>query len=456
MSTFRIHESNIDRLTKKLTRIRNKCHKYGCDFHYEEVGEEFVEYDCHDKIAGTNVYLNDDKKEIRRFIIVEAEGTAKVNGWQFAATIDHTENGNIVRKMLDTVEIPERYYYCEPTCEHCKSKRHRKDTYIVYNEETHEFKQVGSSCLCDFTGGYSAELAASYIAMYDELIEGEAPADGCDYTYYFDLDQLLRYAYYSVKHLGYVSTSAYETSYGPVRTTREDACDAYLYDNSPSRLWKRDREIVEEFRDKYHPDYTSEEAKSYVEEMLEYFKNNEESGDYMHNLKVLANTQYIKSKEAGYVVSMIATYNKHLGKIAERKARDEKNKIESETSNFIGEVGKRIVIDNIDTAEAITSWGTQYGTTTRYKITDKSGNIYMWDSSTGICLGQHTDGTYRNVVSIIGTVKKYDEFRGIKQTWLTRCKVTYSDPIDRNESQTSECIDSVETAVEDFLDYCNG
>ena len=95
MSTFRIHESNIDRLTKKLTRIRNKCHKYGCDFHYEEVGEEFVEYDCHDKIAGTNVYLNDDKKEIRRFIIVEAEGTAKVNGWQFAATIDHTESGKI-------------------------------------------------------------------------------------------------------------------------------------------------------------------------------------------------------------------------------------------------------------------------------------------------------------------------------------------------------------------------
>ena len=80
----------------------------------------------------------------------------------------------------------------------------------------------------------------------------------------------------------------------------------------------------------------------------------------------------------------------------------------------------------------------------------------MWDSSTGICLGQHEDGTYRNVVSIIGTVKKHDEFRGVKQTWLTRCKVIYSDPIKQNESQTSECNDSVETAIEDFLDYCNG
>lgn len=452
MATYAIYEENMERLTKKLTRIRNKCHKYGCDFTFSEIGEEFREFENED---GDTYTL--------RYVIVEAEGTAKVNGWRFIATIDHSNaSGNIVRKISDEVEVPERYFTCEPTCEHCNSKRHRKDTYIVYNEETKEFKQVGSNCLCDFTGGYNAEWAAEYISLYDSLIEGEAPVGGCDYTYYFDLEKLLHYAYYSVKHLGYVSTSAYETSYGPVRTTREDACDAYLYDNSPSRLWKRDREIVEEFRNKYHPDYTSEEAKSYVEEMIEYFKNNEESGDYMHNLKVLANAQYIKSKEAGYAVSMIVTYNKHLGKVAEKKARDEKNKVESETSNFVGEVGKRIVIDNIDTVDAITSWEIQCGTTTRYKtitrykISDKSGNIYMWDSSTGICLGQHEDGTYRNVVSITGTVKKHDEFRGVKQTWLTRCKVIYSDPIKQNESQTSECNDSVETAIEDFLDYCNG
>lgn len=444
MATFKIHESNLDRLQKKMTRISNKCAKYGCGFRYKEVGEEFREYENED---GTT--------EFRRFIVVEAEGTAKVNGWQFAATIDHTEQGNIVRKMLDTVEIPEKYYYCEPTCEHCNSKRHRKDTYIIYNEENNEFKQVGSSCLCDFTGGFDAEVAASYIALFDELIQGETPCGGCDFTYYYELAELLKYAYYSVKHLGYVSTSAYETSYGPVRTTREDACCAYLYDNSPSRLWKRDKEIVEEFRDKYHPDYTSEEVTSYVAEALEYFRTNEETGDYMHNLKVLANTQYIKSKETGYVVSMITTYNKHLGKVAEKKARDEKNKVESETSNFVGEVGKRIVISNIDTITAVTTWYNEYGSTTRYKIADKSGNIYMWDSSTGIYLDAQLDGTYREVVSITGTIKKHDEFRGVKQTWITRCKVAYSDPINEEEFHKKHEGSDVYTVIEEFLNYCN-
>lgn len=450
MAQFAIYEENIERLEKKMNRIRTKCNKYGCGFNYARTGEEFREIED-----------NDGNKIMQRWILVEAEGTAVVNGWQFAATIDHTENGNIVRKMLDSVEIPERYYYCEPTCEHCNSKRHRKDTYIVYNQETKEFKQVGSSCLCDFTGGFDAEVAAAYIAMFDELIKGEAPGEGCNYTYYYNLEQLLRYAYYSVKHLGYVSTSAYETSYGPVRTTREDATDAYLYDNSRGRLMKRDIEKVEEFRNKYNPDYTSEEANSYVAEMLEYFRTNEESGDYMHNLKVLANTQYIKAKEAGYAVSMVATYNKHIGKVAEKKAREEKHQKEASASNFVGEVGKRIVVDNIDTIEVVASWTNSYGyyatsETIRYKITDTNGNIYMWDSSTGIFLDQHPDGTIRKVTGIVGTIKKHDEFRGVKQTWLTRCKIQYSDPIKvLGERRTKEEEDDVQRAIDEFLEYAD-
>ena len=33
----------MDRLTKKLTRISNKCSKFGCSFSFTEVGEEFRE-----------------------------------------------------------------------------------------------------------------------------------------------------------------------------------------------------------------------------------------------------------------------------------------------------------------------------------------------------------------------------------------------------------------------------
>lgn len=38
---YAIYEGNLDRLEKKLKRIFNKCKAYGCDFHYEQTGEEF-------------------------------------------------------------------------------------------------------------------------------------------------------------------------------------------------------------------------------------------------------------------------------------------------------------------------------------------------------------------------------------------------------------------------------
>ena len=40
---YSIFEGNLERLEQKLVRIQNKCKKYGADFHYEVVGEEFKE-----------------------------------------------------------------------------------------------------------------------------------------------------------------------------------------------------------------------------------------------------------------------------------------------------------------------------------------------------------------------------------------------------------------------------
>ncbi len=108
---YAIYEGNLDRLEKKLKRIFNKCKAYGCDFHYEQTGEEFRE-------------LKDEKgnKYTARFVLVEAEGTAVINDWEFVAELEHTENGNIITGVAG-IEVPERYYTTTPVCEHCNSKR---------------------------------------------------------------------------------------------------------------------------------------------------------------------------------------------------------------------------------------------------------------------------------------------------------------------------------------------
>ena len=151
------------------------------------------------------------EKHIARFITVEVSGTAKVNDWEFVAELEHTENGNIIRGT-GIYEIPERYYTGKPVCEHCKSNRFRKNTYIVRNSTTGEFKQVGKSCLMDFTNGLSAEAVASYIAFFEEVIRGEQVLPGGSFERYVEITEFLQYVTETVNKFGYVKKA--DADYG--------------------------------------------------------------------------------------------------------------------------------------------------------------------------------------------------------------------------------------------------
>ena len=44
MAEYLIYEGFMDDLKKKMTRIGNKCRKYGCDFSFEETVKEHKLY----------------------------------------------------------------------------------------------------------------------------------------------------------------------------------------------------------------------------------------------------------------------------------------------------------------------------------------------------------------------------------------------------------------------------
>ena len=56
-----------------------------------------------------------------------------------------------------------------------------------------------------------------------------------------------------------------------------------------------------------------------------------------------------------------------------------------------------------------------------YKMHDEDGNVMMWTT------GNSLDVEYSYTVT--GTVRKHEEYRGVKQTWLTRCRVTQLDKV---------------------------
>lgn len=101
-----------------------------------------------------------------------------------------------------------------------------------------------------------------------------------------------------------------------------------------------------------------------------------------------------------------------------KEAEDLLNKSTS-VSEYFGEVGKRYDLTLIYMRSH--SWETSFNYTTSiqylHSFKDAEGNIFVW--KTGTYLGIEENST----VTLKGTIKEHSEYREVKQTVLTRCKV---------------------------------
>lgn len=398
MNQYSIFEDNMERLEKKLNRIYGKCKKYGCEFSYRQVGEEFKE-------------LTDDagNKYTAKFIIIEAEGTAQVNGWKFIASVEHTEKGNIINRIGD-IEVPERYYTSDAICEHCNSKRFRKDTYIVMNEESGDFKQVGKSCLNDFTNGLSAEAVVQYISLFDELIQGEYPMGGRGERYY-KAETILRYVSETIKHFGYVRTQ------DSGRSTADRSFDYYCVNELGGWMPEKVRQDLKKEMESVGFNADSADTVQLVSDAVAWVMVQDKDNNYMHNLKTVCSLEYVTGRNLGILASLFPTYNRELEYQAEKAEQERKRAAERASeanSQHIGNVGERIIVQ-VTSAICLTSWETEWGITRIYKFVDENGNVYTWKTSSFIADDE--------IKTVKGTVKEHKEYKGIYQTELTRCKI---------------------------------
>lgn len=134
-NTYLIPDENFEKFESKMNSIIKKSKRYPeCNIVYNETGIVYKEVE------------EDGDKFIGKFHEVEVDGTVKANGWRFVATLEHSEKyGNIIRSAVneDELAVPEFYRTCKCTCDHCKTNRRRNETFVIYNEEDDDWKQVG-------------------------------------------------------------------------------------------------------------------------------------------------------------------------------------------------------------------------------------------------------------------------------------------------------------------------
>ena len=386
--TFNIPTNKVEKLEKIIKRYQKK----GANIQFD-ILEDVVE-------KGT-LFINDPRtcKQTTKPISVKCKkvfvnGQYKINGWCFVGTIQFADNGNIIRLADICFEglIPEKYRHTKNVCEHCGTIRNRKDTYLIYNQETNEYKQVGKNCLMEYTNGLNADECAEIMSCLDQVETlGELNMYEDDFFAYRgcgcaceETKNILPYAYGLVKSKGCVKG--------------QELSDFYFH-NLPQNIWE------EQFGD------IKLASDDEIKEIMQYANENIESNnDYLRNCALVWTNRYCEYRDFGLMVSFVNTFLKENARQKSLKA--DKN------NSYVGKVGDRITI-KVKSARVLyicdNSMYSYYANDSyAMEIIDTEGHTYFWKASTN---------NFGEGDTITATIKGYKDYKGLKQTILTRGKV---------------------------------
>ena len=417
---------------EKFEKIIARYQKKGANLTFN-IGEDVVE-------EGT-LYVEDKINHcMKSFPIkvsckrVEVDGIYIINGWQFVGTIEFSELGNIIRVVDSSFEgkIPLKYLHTPKICEHCGKIRNRKDTYLIYNVNSGEFKQVGSTCLLDYTKGLDANECASIMSCLDKVSilcdfdcsEELFFGNGFDSTSFgFDRAEVLPLVYAYVSRYGYERMDNGQGTAQDVRICVLQEWN-YLGEEMANHYESRYNSLVMPSGDEMNA--INEFAKAHLEDDF----------GYMRNASIAWLKHSIEYRDFGLVASFVSTYLKELNKNRLQALKNAQG-----ANEYVGNVGDRITIKVASlrclwTNSVEVAWHT-YAETYFYEIKDEQGHTFVWKSSKDITwqpVARREDEElmkYAEVkpLEIVATVKEHSEYRGTKQTVLTRGKVTASEEI---------------------------
>jgi len=387
--TGRILKENIGWFETKIERLNKKAKKLGCPpivvvFN----GEEFA--------PATMYYDNARFGEMVTLVNVSVSGESpKINGWELAAVVVpvNTEDGNknIILTVPDFI-IPERFRANDTFCEHCNSQRRRNNVFVLHNINTDEFKQVGRSCIADFLGHASPEsfmFSAGWPRQFQEMFE-EGLEFKCGYVAEYGTKNFLAYTAAVIDVCGWVSRGA--------------AAD------NPNLAATADRVLLNMFPPTSLDEPITPEPKHHKEaaDVISYFRNLKDvKNDYVLNCIGAAHKETVNLRTIGLTASLISAYRRETIKIEEKQKP-------TVVSQHIGEVGKLIEVKATFVSAHI--FEGEFGMTGYHKFIDDCGNNIVWKTKV---LGLEKDDR----VILSGRVKSHNEFRGIKETQITRAKI---------------------------------
>ncbi len=384
----------IDRITEvpsdldvAFNKTINKFKKVATKLDLEPIKCDLLEKNYKKQIEfdGTKFLVTFNKYHIHGAVPV-------LNGWSVRARIDagvHSEN--IIRSVVD---VPERFRDNSTFCEHCNTNRKRKKLFLLEHVETGEWVRVGSSCLKQFV---DIDEVDSIINNFENLIRfldvdlnpEVNESYGKSFPEIINLKSFLAMVIHLTKQYGYMSgTKARELD---CPSTGDDAL--YVLTNEHDSNKKIREEVL-----------SNTGLIDQATAIIEYFKTIEPTSDYERVLSILAKDEFLIPRESNYAASMYITY---------QRIHEQQNASEQKVNEYLDlELKKRYSNMTLNLIKIITCESI-YGYSYLHIFEDAEGRCVRWFGSKR--LGE--PGVYNNLSF---TVKGFDEYKGVKQTTITR------------------------------------
>lgn len=377
---YTIHKDLVAMFEEKMKKFASKFEKYGtCEYLKSEP------YVC----------LNENSpRYLYELVDIDVNASYKVGDYSFVASLEWVEEAqeNLIKKISEDIYVPE-IYKTRRECDHCNTKRYRKSTIILKNNETDDYIQVGKSCVKDYTGVDLGRYAA-YLSFFDDLEQYLQECEKDNITRIkpmYKVSYILEQAAEEVRHHGYISKSkSWELETDSTSSRVFMMITNYIDYYTGKKTYETYKEI-------------SKEAKETVENVYSFYRDLDSSDDYVNNIKTILKTDYVVADKIGLVVSAIGTKLR-----IENQNREKEQKAQS---NYVGEVGQKITFKAIP--ECVYSGSSQFGWVYIYKM--KVGNDeIVWTTSKDLAPDTELEFT--------ATVKAHEEYRGCKQTEITRAR----------------------------------
>ena len=331
--------------------------------------------------------------------------------WEFLGTVDRkTVEGEVLFKMVPGQARSEHAKEMgeKGVCEHCGVVRNRNATFILKSVETGEEKLVGRQCVRDFLGHVTPAHVAEMASLLDQLFKQTVDVRSSSRrTVSFPVDHFLALVVHGIAKVGY-----YDKHHTPA--TADDVMH-FVYGNGATLVRSKDAlENIKELAritEETHP-YLWEKAHNVLDWAKQQVDSN--GGTYWENFNKVVAVGHMTSSTIRLVASAVVGYDREMGNIKDREA--------ARASEYVGKVGDKVeftlTLKNVQHFDfAVNAWTIQ--TVSFLRFVDSEGNVVVWKASKFV-----SEEEAGKTFVVRGTVKSHEEYKGTKQTYLTRCKMT--------------------------------